>query len=140
MKKKGRGGSPTCDSAGFVLDWKKHEEGEGRNASATKSSMVNGSERHLERAHREEREMFKIFFQDGTAPEKPPMHVEEYIQDHVSKDLDLAWHQIGPKELKQCEAKGFEKQDFEKWWRELNAEEKKRMRKMHRGCIFREDL
>lgn len=139
MRKKGRDGSPTCDAAGFVLDRKRRVDGDKRNARATKSSMVNDMERHLERVAREEKETFKIFFK-GEAPRDADMDVKDYIQDHVSKDLGLAWHQIGPGELKQWEARGFEKQGFETWWREPNAEEKKRISKMQRGCIFRKDL
>lgn len=96
-------------------------------------------QRHLDREAREEKEMFKIFLK-GKPPGNPPMDVKDYIQDHVSKDLGLAWHQIGPKELKRWESQGFEKQDFETWWREPNAEEKKRMHKMHQGSVFRKDL
>ncbi|KAI1476393.1 hypothetical protein F4774DRAFT_428018 [Daldinia eschscholtzii] len=137
--KKGRDGSPTYDAAGFELDWNK-VDGWMRPKSYTKSGAVSRMEKVVNKMEREEREMYKIFFVDGKGPEAEPTIVIEYLQDHVSKDLGIPWHQIGPKQLVEWEKKGFPKQKAEKWWREPNETEELRMMKMSTGADFRKDL
>lgn len=135
--RKGSKGSPTYDRAGFELDWKKVDDWR-KPKAYNKSSMVNGMQRHLEKKAQEDKEMCQIFFKGDIQGHDSTMI--DYLKDHVSKDLGLPWHQIGPKELRQWEKKGFEKQDYGTWWHEPNKEEQKRMGIMHGGCLLRKDL
>jgi hypothetical protein len=63
----------------------------------------------------------------------------QFVKDHVSKDLDIPWHQIGPEQVQIWKDKGFELVDFDNWWKEPNKEEKKRMSKMSMGSRVRKD-
>lgn len=136
---KGPNGSPTYDEAGFELDWNKVADWQ-KPKPYSKSRMVNGMERHLEKQAREDKEMCQIFFQDGESHSDPTMSMMDILKDHVSKDIGIPWHQIGPKELKKWEGQGFEKKDYKEWWHEPNEEEKKRLSKMHGGCVLRKNL
>ncbi|KAF3059612.1 hypothetical protein GL218_04832 [Daldinia childiae] len=137
--KKGRKGSPTYDVAGFQLDWEKVDSWM-HPPAYTKSGVVDRMEKVINKMEREEREMFKIFFVDGKPPDAESTMVVEYLQDHVSKDLDVPWHQIGPKHLVEWEKRGFPKQKAGKWWREPNEMEECRMMKMSTGADYRKDL
>ncbi|KAI8960350.1 hypothetical protein F5Y11DRAFT_330310 [Daldinia sp. FL1419] len=138
--KKGPKGSPTYDSAGFQLDWKKVDDWM-RPRAYNKGSIVNGMTKRIEKEMREKREMFDIFFVDGKPPDAElSTDVLEYLRDHVSKDLGVPWHQIGPKHLAEWAEKGFQKQKAEEWWREPNEMERLRMSKMESGCELRKDL
>ncbi|KAI1763536.1 hypothetical protein GGR53DRAFT_366429 [Hypoxylon sp. FL1150] len=137
--KKGRDGSPTYDEGGFQLDWKKVDDWM-KPMSYNKSAIMNGAARAQERRRREEREMYGIFFVDGKAPESESSTVMQYLKDHVSKDLGVPYHQIGPGQLIEWEKRGFPKQQAEEWWRTPNEEEKKRMSKMSKGSSLRKDL
>ncbi|KAI1645268.1 uncharacterized protein F4817DRAFT_360157 [Daldinia loculata] len=137
--KKGREGSPTYDAAGFQLDWEKVDSWM-HPPSYTKSGVVSRMEKVVDKMEREERDMYKIFFVDGKLPDAEPTIVTEYLQDHVSKDLDVPWHQIGPKHLVEWEKRGFPKQKAGKWWREPNEMEERRMMKMSSDAIYRKDL
>ncbi|KAI0020428.1 hypothetical protein F4780DRAFT_779549 [Xylariomycetidae sp. FL0641] len=142
--KKGRHGSPTYDSAGFQLDWAKVDDWM-KPKAYSKSRIVGGMEKRLEKGRQERRDMFSIFFvDDGKGPSQHDIdfdpNLDHYVKDHVSKDLGVPWHQIGPKELKTWEEKGFSKQEFEKWWKKPNDEERKRMLKMLSGASLRKNL
>ncbi|KAI4860412.1 hypothetical protein F4820DRAFT_109162 [Hypoxylon rubiginosum] len=145
--RKGRTGSPTYDQAGFQLDWKKVDDWM-KPRAYNKSSAVKGMSKALERHARERREMYEIFFVDGKGPECEPTYVMDYLRDHVSKDLGIPWHQIGPKQLVEWEKRGFPKQKAEEWWREPNEEwwrepneeERTRIVKMMEGASLRKDL
>ncbi|KAI2780128.1 hypothetical protein F4815DRAFT_445678 [Daldinia loculata] len=137
--KKGREGSPTYDAAGFQLDWEKVDSWM-HPPSYTKSGVVSRIEKVVDKMEREERDMFKIFFVDGKPPDSEPTIVTEYLQDHVSKDLGIPWHQIGPKHLVEWEKRGFPKQKARKWWQEPNEMEERRMMKMSSCAIYRKDL
>ncbi|XXH01282.1 hypothetical protein Hte_007637 [Hypoxylon texense] len=137
--RKGRNGSPTYDSAGFRLDWKKVDDWM-KPRAYNKSSIVKGMSKALERHAREEREIYDIFFVDGKGPDYEPTHVMNYLKDHVSKDLGVPWHQIGPKQLVEWEKRGFPKQRAEDWWREPNKIERDRMSKMLGGASLRKDV
>lgn len=136
-REKGRRGPPTYDSAGFELG---QDEVENWFTPKTynRSRIVGGMQRHLDKQAREEREIHQIFFKDSSPPEDDTW--VDYVKDHVSKDLDIPWHQIGAKELRQWEEKGFEKQEYQKWWHEPNEEKRKRMGKMQSGCELRRKL
>ncbi|KAI1097554.1 hypothetical protein F4804DRAFT_347093 [Jackrogersella minutella] len=116
--RKGRNGSPTCDSAGFQLDWNKVDDWM-HPPSYTKSRAVTRMERRVEEMDRKSRKMRDIFFVDGN-----DMFVDDYLKDHVSKDLGIPWHQIGPEQLLE----------------EPNEVEKARMSNMSSGCLLRKDL
>ncbi|KAI6082176.1 hypothetical protein F4821DRAFT_219040 [Hypoxylon rubiginosum] len=137
--KKGRNGSPTYDAAGFRLDWKKVDEWM-RPQPYNKNRILKGVEKAQERHQREKREIYDLFFVDGKGPELEPTLVLDYVKDHVSKDLGVPWHQIGPKQLVEWEKRGFPKQKAEEWWRMPNEEEQKRMLKMLGGASLRKDL
>ncbi|KAI0121928.1 hypothetical protein F4814DRAFT_457796 [Daldinia grandis] len=138
-QEKGREGSPTYDAAGFQLDWEKVDSTI-HPGSRSKSAVVSGMEKVVDRMEREERDMFKIFFEGGKPPDSESTIVIEYLQDHVSKDLGVPWHQIGSKQLVEWEKRGFPKQKASKWWREPNEMEELRMMKMSSGAGLRKDL
>ncbi|KAH7385562.1 hypothetical protein DE146DRAFT_212228 [Phaeosphaeria sp. MPI-PUGE-AT-0046c] len=137
---KGPQGSPTYDEAGFQLDYDKVAEWM-KPKAYRKSTMVRGMERRIEQAMREEKQMFELFFQGppkDTA--KISGSVKGYLKDHVSKDLNIPWHQVKPEHFKLWREKGFQPVVYEEWWKEPNAEEKKRMTKMMSGASLRKDL
>ncbi|OTA96556.1 hypothetical protein M434DRAFT_27700 [Hypoxylon sp. CO27-5] len=136
---KGRHGSPTYDFAGFQLDWEKVDQWM-KPTSFSRSRAVNGMQRALDRHDRESRTMYDIFFVDGKGPNADRHIVEGYLKDHVSKDLGIPWHQIGPGQLVEWEKRGFPKQKAEEWWREPNEVEKARLLKMLSGGSLRKDL
>ncbi|KAI0836907.1 hypothetical protein F5Y06DRAFT_96968 [Hypoxylon sp. FL0890] len=136
---KGREGSPTYDEAGFQLDWDKVDKWM-KPMTYNKTSILNGMERVLDRQEREQRTMYDIFFVDGKGPDAHSSIVEHYLKDHVSKDLGVPWHQIGPVQLFEWEKKGFSKQKADEWWREPNEVERARQNKMLVGARLRKDL
>ncbi|KAF4981705.1 hypothetical protein FZEAL_2507 [Fusarium zealandicum] len=138
--KKGRNGSPTYDSAGFQLDWEKVNDWM-KPQAFNKKRMVNGMARHLDRAAKEEKAMFDVFFKDGKAPEGGRgTRTKDYLRDHVSKDLGIPWHQIDSKRVAKWGEKGFPKVKASEWWHEPNDEENKRMMNMMGGASLRRDL
>ncbi|KAI0544649.1 hypothetical protein F4679DRAFT_564154 [Xylaria curta] len=137
--KKGPAGSPTYDSAGFQLDYKKVADWM-KPQRYNKARIVNGMEKSLARDEREEREIFKIFFAEGDGPGSDSWNVNDHVKDQISKDLGVPWHQIGPKHAREWQEKGFEKRKFSEWWRKPNEEENKRMMKMMGGASLRKDL
>ncbi|KAI0182644.1 hypothetical protein EV127DRAFT_48972 [Xylaria flabelliformis] len=140
--KKGPNGKPTYDSAGFQLDYKKVAEWM-KPKSYNKARIVGNMEKRLAKDAQEEREIFDIFFAEGEGPGSDTGrrdNVLMYVQDHISKDLGVPWHQIKPKQAREWQEKGFEKKKFSEWWHEPNEEERKRMMKMLGGGSLRKDL
>ncbi|KAK9419440.1 hypothetical protein SUNI508_07415 [Seiridium unicorne] len=137
--RKGRDGSPTYDEAGFQLDWEKVNDWF-KPRPYSRSSAVRGMERRLKRDEAERRTMFDMFFVDGKAPATHDADVTNHMRDHVSKDLGIPWHQIGPEQLKIWREKGFEKVEADEWWRPPNDEERKRMLNMLSGASMRKNL
>ncbi|KAI3326023.1 hypothetical protein HD806DRAFT_488930 [Xylariaceae sp. AK1471] len=137
--KNGPRGPPTYDSAGFRLDFNKVAEWM-RPKSYSKSRVVRGMERAVDRATREQQEIFESFFVHGDEPDNNKSMVNNYVKDHISKDLGIPWHQISPKHAREWEQKGFQKKKFSEWWQEPNEEERKRMMKMMGGASLRKDL
>lgn len=137
--KKGRDGSPTCDKAGFQLDWQKVDDWM-KPQPYSKSRVMSSMNRALEKDDRENKEICKAFFQgDGFPTGVGAIDLMHYIKDHISKDLNIPWHQIGPAEAKKWGAK-FEKKDYGTWWHEPNMEEKRRMLKMMGGASLRKNI
>ncbi|KAF9774557.1 hypothetical protein IL306_007421 [Fusarium sp. DS 682] len=138
---KGPDGSPTYDSAGFQLDYKKVAKWM-KPAAYNKKSMVNGMARHVKRVEEETKKIYDIFFIDGKGPEgeKGSTQVMDQIKDQVSKDLGVPWHQIDSKRLKEWEDKGFEKVNADQWWYRPNQVERDRFLKMLGGASLRKDL
>ncbi|KAM0426028.1 hypothetical protein ACHAPT_008659 [Fusarium lateritium] len=138
--KKGPNGSPTYDSAGFQLDYKKVNDWM-KPQRYNKSRMVNSMNRHLEKQAKEDEVMVKSFFVDAKAPGgRDCGPFMDFLKDHVSKDLGVPWHQIDSKRVKEWEEKGFEKINADEWWHEPNEEERKRFMKMLEGASLRKDL
>ncbi|KAK6066511.1 hypothetical protein SCUP234_12055 [Seiridium cupressi] len=137
--RKGRDGSPTYDEAGSQLDWEKVNDWF-KPRPYSRSSAVRGMERRLKRDEAERRTMFDMFFVDGKAPATHDADVTNHMRDHVSKDLGIPWHQIGPEQLKIWREKGFEKVEADEWWRPPNDEERKRMLNMLSGASMRKNL
>ena len=105
----------------------------------SKSRVVRGMENTLARMESERTQMFGVFFVER--PDKAKWSViEGYVKDHVSKDIGVPWHQIGPREVKLWREKGFKPVVFEEWWKVPNAEEDKRLTKMLCGASLRKDL
>ncbi|KAI0109521.1 hypothetical protein GGR51DRAFT_569818 [Nemania sp. FL0031] len=138
--KEGPRGHPTYDSAGFELDYNKVADWM-RPQPYSRSRVVGGMNKRLARGEREQREVFDIFFVEGDEPDSnTALTANDHVKDHISKDLGMPWHQIGPKQAREWQEKGFEKKKFSEWWREPNAEECKRMSKMMSGASLRKDL
>ncbi|OAL03090.1 hypothetical protein IQ06DRAFT_375735 [Phaeosphaeriaceae sp. SRC1lsM3a] len=137
---KGPQGSPTYDEAGFQLDYDKVAQWM-KPQAYNKSKMVRGMERRVEEAKREEEKIFEMFFQEPPKDAaKFSSFAKDYLKDHVSKDLSLPFHQIKSEQVKSWRDKGFQPVRYEEWWKEPNAEEKKRMMKMYGGASMRKDL
>ncbi|KAF4965732.1 hypothetical protein FSARC_6515 [Fusarium sarcochroum] len=138
---KGPNGTPSYDVAGFQLDYKKVEKWM-KPVSYNKKSIVNGMTRRLEKDAQEEKDLFEIFFVGGKGPDKDASgsKVKDYIKDHISKDLGVPWHMIDSKRARKWEEQGFKQVKANEWWHEPNAEEKKRMSKMHEGADLRKFL
>ncbi|KAF5656257.1 adenine nucleotide alpha hydrolase [Fusarium circinatum] len=139
--RKGPDGSPTYDSAGFQLDYEKVAKWM-KPVAYNKKSMVNGMERHLKRVEEETKKIYDSFFIGGKGPEGEmgSTQVMDQINDQVSKDLGVPWHQIDPKQLKKWEEQGFAKVDADKWWHRPNQVERDRFMKMLGGAYLRKDL
>lgn len=140
--KKGPNGSPTYDSAGFQLDYKKVEKWM-KPVAYNKKSMVNGMERRLKKGEEEREAAYKAFFVDGKGPENDKgadTMIMDQIKDQVSKDLGVPWHQIDSKQMKKWEEKGFEKVKADEWWSRPNEDERARFMKMLGGASLRKDL
>ncbi|RBR26980.1 uncharacterized protein FIESC28_00248 [Fusarium coffeatum] len=120
--KKGPNGSPTYDSAGFQLDYKKVE----------KWMKPKGDE--------EKKAAYEVFFVDGKGPDCGHHLVMDLIKDKMSKDLDIPLHQIDVKQIKKWGEKGFEKVKADEWWVEPNEVEKAHFSKMMGGAKLRKDL
>ena len=100
-------------------------------------------EEMLDEEEREEKELLKTFLVDPDKVYKgkvTPMEVENYIKDHVSKDLGVPWHQINLQRIKDWRRKGFERVKFDTWWKTPAEEEDKRMLKMMDGSKYRKDM
>ncbi|KAI0165294.1 hypothetical protein GGR52DRAFT_103121 [Hypoxylon sp. FL1284] len=136
---KGRAGSPACDTAGFQLDWEKVNDWM-KPRAYSKKTIMNRTNRSLERGAREKREIYGIFFVDGEGLVSDESDVMAHLKDHVSKDLGIPWHQIGTVQLVEWEKRGFPKQKADEWWRKPNEVEKQRMARMQSGCVLRKDL
>ncbi|KIL87323.1 hypothetical protein FAVG1_09027 [Fusarium avenaceum] len=139
--KKGPNGSPTYDSAGFQLDYKKVEKWM-KPVAYNKKSIVNGMERRLKKDLEEREAAYKAFFVDGKGPENDKgvdTMIMDQIKDQVSKDLGVPWHQIDSKQMKKWE-KGFEKVKADEWWSRPNEVERNRFTKMLGGASLRKDL
>ncbi|KAI1468302.1 uncharacterized protein F4812DRAFT_458735 [Daldinia caldariorum] len=130
---------PSASFHDLYLDWDKVDDWM-KPEPYSKKKAVSRMEKVVDKRKREEREMYDNFFLDGKAPDAEPTIVTEYLKDHVSKDLGVPWHQIGPKYVAEWAEKGFPKQKAEEWWREPNETERRRMSKMASGCVLRKDL
>ncbi|KAI1114810.1 hypothetical protein F5Y14DRAFT_412925 [Nemania sp. NC0429] len=55
-------------------------------------------ERTIPRKTREEQELFEFFFVHGDkpGPHDTSVFVEVSVKGHISKNLDIPWHQTGP--------------------------------------------
>ncbi|KAF7557634.1 hypothetical protein G7Z17_g583 [Cylindrodendrum hubeiense] len=137
--KKGPNGTPTYDAGGFQLDWAKVDNWM-KPRACSKRGAVNGMTRRLEKAAKEQATMRRVFFTDGKGPDSGarPM-VENYLKDHISKDLGVPWHQIDEKQVLKWEQKGFPKMNAD-WWHQPNEEEEKRMSNMIEGASLRKDM
>ncbi|KAM0190288.1 hypothetical protein ACHAPA_010760 [Fusarium lateritium] len=141
-QKKGPDGSPTYDSAGFQLDYKKVEKWM-KPVAYNKKYMVNGMERKLKKGEEEREAAYKAFFVDGKGPESDKgadTMIMDQLKDQVSKDLGVPWHQIDSKQMKKWEEKGFEKVNADEWWSRPNEVERSRFMKMLGGGSLRKDL
>ncbi|KAL4731494.1 hypothetical protein ACLX1H_000462 [Fusarium chlamydosporum] len=137
--KKGPNGSPTYDSAGFQLDYKKVEKWM-KPVGYNKKSMMNSMDRTLKKDEEERKVAYETFFVDGKGPDDSDLAVMHQIKDQMSKDLDIPWHQIGIKQMKKWDEKGFEKVKADEWWSKPNEVERDRFMKMLGGASLRKDL
>ncbi|KAI5235972.1 hypothetical protein E4T42_09578 [Aureobasidium subglaciale] len=88
------------------------------------------------------KQMFNVFFTEDSRPgdSTEETDVVDYLKDKVSKDLDIPWYQIGPKQLEQWEEKGFRKVVYKDWWKGPTAEQQRRIMKMPGGADLRKHL
>ncbi|CAF3531757.1 unnamed protein product [Fusarium graminearum] len=137
--KKGPNGSPTYDSAGFQLDYKKVADWM-KPRQYSKKTMMNSMDRSLKRGVEEKQLAYETFFVDGKGPEADSLSVMDLIKDQMSKDLNVPYHQIDAKEIKNWGKKGFEKVKADEWWSKPNEVERARFSTMHRGAALRKKL
>lgn len=137
---KGRDGLPTCDEAGFQLDFDKVANWM-RPESYSKSKVMNRMDRALEKGATEDEQICEAFFVDGKAPHDPNhTHMILYIvKDLISKDIGVPWHQIGPSEARKWR-ETHEPVIGAKWWKPPNEVEKKRLYKMLGGAALRKHI
>ncbi|KAF3002422.1 hypothetical protein E8E13_003668 [Curvularia kusanoi] len=135
---KGREGSPTYDPAGFQLDYDKVCEWQ-KPKPYNKQRMIRGMDRAVEQAQSRRKQMASLFFIDPERAESGGIG-EEYIRDHVSKDLGIPWHQIGPEQVQPWRDRGFAPVKYEQWWKQPTEVERKRMSKMSTGQYLRKDI
>jgi hypothetical protein len=137
---KGPDGSPTYDTAGFELDYKKVQRWM-RPQAYNKKSIVRGAARAVDRHVSEEEQMFNLFFKGGKASSpNQHRHLNHSVKDHVSKDLGIPWHQIGVEQVQDWRDKGFGPVEYEQWWKEPSEVESARLWKMLGGASLRKDL
>jgi hypothetical protein len=107
-----------------------------------KRRIVRGMEKRLDKSAQERKEMYELFFTDmkGIEGQHTYNRIEDYLKDHVSKDLGLPWHQIGPQQVRTWRNMGFQPVKYEEWWKEPTETEKKRMRNMLSGGSLRKDF
>jgi hypothetical protein len=134
---KGPDGSPTYDNAGFQLDYERVADWMGPRPY-NKKRMVNGMENRLQKGDELRKEMYDLFFEQTEA--KIAFGAEDAMKDHVSKDIDVPWHQIGPQQLKIWRERGFKPVKYEEWWTEPSDEDRKRGMKMMSGASMRKHL
>ncbi|KAF2969144.1 hypothetical protein GQX73_g4383 [Xylaria multiplex] len=138
--RRGPHGQPTYDSAGFQLDFDKVAEWM-KPQAYNKQRIVRGAMRAVDRAKREEQELFNSFFVPGDQPDSNHgCDVTNHVKDHISKDLGIPWHQINAQRAREWLDKGFEQKKFSEWWQKPNKEEGKRMLNMLGGGSLRKDL
>lgn len=97
-------------------------------------------ERHLKKVESEKKQMFGLFFTNWDDEKADAFRVEDYLKDHVSKDLGVPWHKIEAHHVQTWRDKGFQPVVFEEWWKEPTEEERKRFSKMLGGGSLRKDL
>lgn len=137
---KGPNGSPTYDGSGFQLDYKKVANWM-KPQRYNKRKMVSGMEKAVARRETEQEQMYRLFFTTKSLGDVgKDVDVTEYIKDHISKDLGIPYHQISSKQAQQWRDRGFEPVDFNSWWKEPTAEERKRMLSLLSGGSLRKDL
>jgi hypothetical protein len=115
-----------------VAEWRKPQ------AYNNNKTMVRNMGRALDRAESEEKRMFEQFFNEmPEASIDTRRKMKDYVKDHVSKDLDIPWHQITSEKVKLWREKGFQPVKYEDWWKEPTVEESKRMLRMMSGASLR---
>jgi hypothetical protein len=109
-----------------------------------KQKTVRGMDRAVDRAQREEDRIFELFFSTKFKDEEQASMryaVKKYVNDQVSKDLDIPYHQIGSEQVQTRRDKGFVPVNYHDWWKGPTEEEKKKMiMKMLSGASLRKDL
>jgi hypothetical protein len=105
-----------------------------------KKRIVRGAQRSVEREQSDREKMFGLFFQEIPEDNGMWIQINDYVKDHVSKDLNIPWHQIDSEKVRLWREKGFQPLDYTQWWKEPTAEEKKRFLKMLGGASLRKDL
>ncbi|KAF2009403.1 hypothetical protein BU24DRAFT_497048 [Aaosphaeria arxii CBS 175.79] len=137
---KGRQGSPTYDGAGYQLDWEKVNRWM-KPQAYNKDRMVRNMDKALDKSEKEEALLFRVFFKDKKKLGlDDPYYIKGFVKDHISKDLSIPFHQIGPDEIMKWRDEGFERKSFKEWWKEPNEEELTRIENMEEGGSLRKDL
>ncbi|KAI0435987.1 hypothetical protein F4803DRAFT_573165 [Xylaria telfairii] len=127
-------------SAGFQMDYTKVAEWM-RPKPYSKARMMKGMERSIDRETRERRETYESFSVEGDLPDSNrELRVRDYVKDHISKDLGVPWHRIGPQHAREWRQEAFERNKFSEWWREPTEEENRRMSRISSGVSWRMDL
>lgn len=100
---------------------------------------MKSSDRAVEKADSDRRQMAEIFFEKGEAPADEPWRDIWSVhawKDRVSKDLDVPWHKIEVEHFKEWEKKGFKKASKGEY--ENTSElERKRMSRLMSGASLR---
>ncbi|KER00394.1 hypothetical protein AUEXF2481DRAFT_332 [Aureobasidium subglaciale EXF-2481] len=138
---KGPNGSPTTNNAEFQIYYNKAVQWS-KPRALTRREMIDGMDGAIDQDRPDQEQMFNVFFTEDSRPGNSieETDVVDYVKDKVSKDLDIPWYQIGPKQLEQWEEKGFRKVVYKDWWKEPTAEQQRRIMKMPGGADLRKHL
>ncbi|KAL8918903.1 MAG: hypothetical protein Q9208_007084 [Pyrenodesmia sp. 3 TL-2023] len=125
--RKGPGGSPTYDEAGYELDFDYILKSTRRPRRLGKRGM----ERLREERKKDERKRKLV----EVSEEQARKFYMGAMDDKVARDLGIAYHEVGIEEYEEWHKKGFRRKEGE--LENLDDEERKRLDKLVTGCALR---
>lgn len=75
--------------------------------------MIPSMEKAVEAGRSKEEQIASLFFTDCSNEKTRNLWAIQHVEDHVSKDLGVPFHQIDVVKVKEWKEKGFQPVDFE---------------------------